>query len=86
MTDEELMGLIGEEAATLKKVKIPFGSKVTADGVREFAERALQLQAEGGMTRDFELEVRFCDWSEGQLASLAGVALSKLRDGESTRL
>jgi hypothetical protein len=80
MTDEELMGLIGERGnpATLKKVEIPWASKLTADGCRKFAERALQLQAEGGMTRDFELHADACDWSEGQLASLAGVALSKL--------
>ena len=80
-TDEKLMRAIegAEEAATLKKVEIPYGSKVTADGLHKFAERARQLQEqEGGMTRDFELEVGTCDWSEGQLASLVGVALSKL--------
>eukprot|EP01046_Picozoa_sp_COSAG06_P019689 COSAG06_NODE_1412_length_9542_cov_6.906703_3_plen_1539_part_01 len=79
-TDEQLMGAIEgvEKAATLKKVRIPFGSKVTAAGMRDFAERARQLQKEGGMTRDFELMVYGYDWSEGQLGSLAGVALSKL--------
>eukprot|EP01046_Picozoa_sp_COSAG06_P097559 COSAG06_NODE_43664_length_370_cov_0.549815_1_plen_123_part_11 len=53
---------------------------VTGADVAAFAEgmRQLQEQQEGGMTRDFELAVRDCDWSEGQLGSLAGVALSKL--------
>eukprot|EP01046_Picozoa_sp_COSAG06_P040055 COSAG06_NODE_4806_length_3937_cov_3.154647_3_plen_381_part_00 len=79
-TDEELMGAIEsvEEAATLKRVEIPQFVKITADGVRKFAERARQLQEEGGMTRDFELHVESCEWGDGQLGSLAGVALSKL--------
>eukprot|EP01046_Picozoa_sp_COSAG06_P008732 COSAG06_NODE_445_length_15690_cov_28.448849_1_plen_1513_part_00 len=79
-TDEQLMGAIesAEAAATLKKVTI--WSSVTADGCRKFAERARQLQEkEGGMMQDFELDVMDCDWSEGQLASLVGVALGKLR-------
>eukprot|EP01046_Picozoa_sp_COSAG06_P061161 COSAG06_NODE_13300_length_1271_cov_1.030717_2_plen_177_part_01 len=72
-TDEQLMGAIegAEDAATLKKVMIVSTCLITADGCRKFAERARQLQEEGGMTRKFELEVRDCDWSEGRLASLA---------------
>ncbi len=62
-TDEQLMGAIEsvEEAATLKKVEICWDSKLTADGCRKFAERARRQQQEGGMTRDFELEVWGCD-------------------------
>ena len=78
-TDEELVCAIegAENAATLKTVMI-YGSAVTTDGVRKFAEGERELQGQEAMTRDFELKVSQCDWSEVQLVSLAGLALSKL--------
>eukprot|EP01046_Picozoa_sp_COSAG06_P009750 COSAG06_NODE_515_length_14818_cov_1329.391263_9_plen_549_part_00 len=72
-------GQLGQLAGlALSKLTLVCTSRVSGADVAAFAARARELQERGMMTRDLELVVKGCNWSDGQLGQLAGLALSKL--------
>eukprot|EP01049_Picozoa_sp_SAG25_P026228 SAG25_NODE_12934_length_273_cov_1.097701_1_plen_91_part_11 len=72
----QLASLAGLSVSKLRLISV---QGVKSADVAAFAEGARELQAQGTMTHALELNVEGCDWSGGELASLAGLSVSKLR-------